>query len=108
MSTKVEMRTDDNHVEPIYKHLIHMDYPNLFVMGLPGIVIPFPMFHLQAQYILGILEGQVKLPSTKQMYEEYEMEKKALLDRGIPVCIYIYIHFINAYLMFKNRYKNKK
>lgn len=101
MSTKVEMRTDDNHVEPIYKHLIHMDYPNLFVMGLPGIVIPFPMFHLQAQYILGILEGQIKLPSTKQMYEEYEMEKKALLDRGIPV--YIYIHFINAYLMFKNR-----
>lgn len=85
MSTKVEMRTDDNHVEPIYKHLIHMDYPNLFVMGLPGIVIPFPMFHLQAQYILGILEGQIKLPSTKQMYEEYEMEKKALLDRGIPL-----------------------
>ncbi|XP_076243299.1 uncharacterized protein LOC143184733 [Calliopsis andreniformis] len=85
MSPKVEMRTDDNHVEPIYKHLIHMDYPNLFVMGLPGLVIPFPMFHLQAQYILGILEGHVKLPSSEQMRKEYEAEKKALLDQGIPL-----------------------
>nr|XP_012216802.1 PREDICTED: flavin-containing monooxygenase FMO GS-OX-like 3 [Linepithema humile]XP_012216803.1 PREDICTED: flavin-containing monooxygenase FMO GS-OX-like 3 [Linepithema humile] len=83
MSTKVEIRTDDNHVEPIYKHLVHMDYTNLFFMGLPGIVIPFPMFHIQAQYILGILEDRIKLPSPQQMREEYEMEKKSLLDQGI-------------------------
>ncbi|XP_015434732.1 PREDICTED: flavin-containing monooxygenase FMO GS-OX-like 3 [Dufourea novaeangliae] len=85
MSPKVQMRTDENHVEPIYKHLVHMNYPNLFVMGLPGIVIPFPMFHIQAQYILGILEARIKLPSTEQMYEEYETEKKTLLDQGIPL-----------------------
>ncbi|XP_029043037.1 flavin-containing monooxygenase FMO GS-OX-like 3 [Osmia bicornis bicornis] len=85
MSSKVEIRTDNNHVEPVYKHLIHTDYPNLFVMGLPGIVIPFPMFHLQAQYILGILEGRVQLPSSEQMRREYEAEKKALLDQGIPL-----------------------
>ena len=100
MSTKVEMRTDNNHVEPIYKHLIHMDYPNLFVMGLPGIVIPFPMFHLQAQYILSILENRIKLPSAEQMREEYQMEKKALLDLGIPVYILLIslIHIIPLYL----------
>ncbi|OAD59924.1 Flavin-containing monooxygenase FMO GS-OX-like 3 [Eufriesea mexicana] len=85
MSSKVEMRTDDNHVEPIYKHLIHIDYPSLFIMGLPGIVIPFPMFHIQAQYILNIIEGHIKLPSAQQMREEYEVEKKALLDRGIQL-----------------------
>ncbi|XP_031828533.1 uncharacterized protein LOC116425233 [Nomia melanderi] len=85
MSSKVEMRTDDNHVEPIYKHLVHMDYPNLFVMGLAGLVIPFPTYHLQAQYILGILEGRVQLPSPKQMREEYEAEKTALLNQGIPL-----------------------
>ncbi|XP_076303151.1 uncharacterized protein LOC143221650, partial [Lasioglossum baleicum] len=85
MSSKVEMRTDDNHVEPIYKHLIHIDYPSLFIMGLPGIVIPFPMFHIQAQYILNIIEGHIKLPSAEKMREEYEGEKKALLDRGIQL-----------------------
>lgn len=85
MSPKVEVCTDDNHVEPIYKHLVHMDYTNLFFMGLPGLVIPFPMFHIQAQYLLGVLEGRIKLPSPEQMRKEYEAEKKALLDQGIPL-----------------------
>ncbi|KYQ51849.1 Flavin-containing monooxygenase FMO GS-OX-like 3 [Trachymyrmex zeteki] len=85
MSAKVEIRTDDDHVEPIYKHLVHMDYTNLFFMGLPALVIPFPMFHIQAQYILGILEDRIKLPSLQQMREEYEIEKKSLLDQGIPL-----------------------
>ncbi|EGI64167.1 PREDICTED: flavin-containing monooxygenase FMO GS-OX-like 3 isoform X1 [Acromyrmex echinatior] len=85
MSAKVEIRTDDDHVEPIYKHLVHMDYTNLFFMGLPALVIPFPMFHIQAQYILGILEDRIKLPSAQQMREEYEIEKKSLLDQGIPL-----------------------
>ncbi|EZA46628.1 Flavin-containing monooxygenase FMO GS-OX-like protein [Ooceraea biroi] len=83
MSTKVEIRTDDNHVEPIYKHLVHMDYTSLFFMGVPAIVIPFPMFHIQAQYILGILEGRVQLPSAQQMREENETEKRSLLAQGI-------------------------
>ncbi|KYN06006.1 PREDICTED: flavin-containing monooxygenase FMO GS-OX-like 3 [Cyphomyrmex costatus] len=83
MSAKVEIRTDNDHVEPIYKHLVHMDYTSLFFMGLPALVIPFPMFHIQAQYILGILEERIKLPSSQQMREEYEIEKKSLLDQGI-------------------------
>lgn len=85
MSSKVELCTADNHVEPIYKHLVHMNYTNLFLMGLPALVIPFSMFHLQAQYLLGVLEGRVKIPSPEQMQKEYEMEKKALLDQGIPL-----------------------
>ncbi|XP_058799319.1 uncharacterized protein LOC131668865 [Phymastichus coffea] len=85
VSLKVEIRTEDNHVEPIYKHLIHMDWKNLFFMGLPAIVIPFPMFHIQAQYILGIMEGKIKLPSSNQMREEYEKEKQMLLDQCIAL-----------------------
>lgn len=85
MSAKVKIHTDDNHVEPIYKYLVHMDYTNLFFMGLPALVIPFPMFHIQAQYVLGILEGRIVLPSPQQMREEYESEKKYLLNQGIPV-----------------------
>ena len=71
-----------------------MDYTNLFFMGLPALVIPFPMFHIQAQYILGILEDRIKLPSAQQMREEYEIEKKSLLDQGIPVC--------DSWLIFTN------
>ncbi|XP_011305643.1 flavin-containing monooxygenase FMO GS-OX-like 7 isoform X2 [Fopius arisanus] len=85
LSEKIELLTVDNHVEPIYKHLIHTDMPNLFFMGLPSLVIPFPMFHIQAQYILKILEGQLKLPSSEEMRMDFMREKQALLDEGIPV-----------------------
>lgn len=88
MSAKVEIRTDDNHVEPICKYLMHMDYTNLIFMGLPGLVISFPMFHIQAQYVLGILEGRIRLPSPQQMREDYENEKKSLINQGIPVIGY--------------------
>ncbi|XP_051154859.1 uncharacterized protein LOC127277617 isoform X2 [Leptopilina boulardi] len=85
LSKKVELCTKDNHVEPIYKHLVHMKFTNLFFMGLPTIVIPFPMFHIQAQYILGILEGRVKLPNSEKMKEEFDNEKRSLLESGIPI-----------------------
>ncbi|XP_008549159.1 uncharacterized protein LOC103572356 [Microplitis demolitor] len=85
MSDKVSIKTDDNHVEPIYKHLVHAEVPNLFFMGLPGIVIPFPMFHIQSQYILKILDGDIKLPSAEKMRLDYENEKKILLQQGIPI-----------------------
>lgn len=85
LSKKVKLLTEDNHVEPIYKHLIYMDMPNLFFMGLPAIVVPFPMFHIQAQYILGILEGRVKLPPPEKMKEEFEKEKKAIVESGHPI-----------------------
>ena len=105
ISAKVEIRTEENHVEPIYKLLVHMDMPNLFFMGLPAIVVPFPMFHIQAQYILGILEGRAKLPSSEQMREEYEKEKKSLMDRGIPVR---YICFRNFNIIFFQVSKTRK
>ncbi|XP_063978277.1 uncharacterized protein LOC135163062 [Diachasmimorpha longicaudata] len=84
LSDKIELLTEENHVEPIYKNLIHTDMPNLFFMGLPGIVIPFPMFHIQAQYILRILEGHLKLPSPEEMRMDFMREKQMLLDQGIP------------------------
>lgn len=105
MSTKVEIRTDDNHVEPIYKHLVHMDYTSLFFMGLPAIVVPFPMFHIQAQYILAVLEGRIQLPSPQRMREEYEIEKKSLLEQGIQVRFAI--NFSNASAIEKKLHLKK-
>ncbi|XP_046745134.1 flavin-containing monooxygenase FMO GS-OX3-like isoform X2 [Diprion similis] len=84
LSEKVNINTKDNHVEPVYKYLVHTDVQNLFFMGLPGLAIPFPMFHLQAQYILKIIDGRVKLPSSSEMREDIQREKRKLLQEGIP------------------------
>nr|BCT26322.1 flavin-dependent monooxygenase [Euura sp. 'Pontania] len=85
LSEKVELSVKDDHVEPIYKHLVHTDAKNLFFMGLPGIVIPFRMFHIQAQYIVHILTGRITLPSSKEMREDFEEEKRKCLNDGIAL-----------------------
>lgn len=78
-----------------------MDWKNLFFMGLPAIVIPFPMFHIQAQYILAVIEGKVKLPSSNQMREEYDKEKRMLLDQGIAVSIFLFTTHFNFNQQFR-------
>ncbi|XP_046493273.1 uncharacterized protein [Neodiprion pinetum] len=85
LSKKVFISTKDNLVEPVYKYLVHTDVPNLFFMGLPGLAVPFPMFHIQAQYIVKVMDGRVKLPSSSEMREDFQREKRKLLQEGIPL-----------------------
>lgn len=41
------IRVDDNYVMPLYKHLVNIEHPTMCIVGIPTIVIPFPMFHMQ-------------------------------------------------------------
>ncbi|XP_072759323.1 uncharacterized protein [Anoplolepis gracilipes] len=61
---------DDNYVTPLYKHLINIEHPSMCIVGIPTIVVPFPMFHMQVQYFLALLEGRVTLPTKSMMLED--------------------------------------
>lgn len=41
------IKVDDNYVTPLYKHLINIDHSTMCIVGIPTIVIPFPLFHAQ-------------------------------------------------------------
>lgn len=47
LTEKCKVVVDGNRVMPLYKHLIHMEFPTLCFIGLPFTVLPFPMFHFQ-------------------------------------------------------------
>ncbi|KAG7200502.1 hypothetical protein KM043_001066 [Ampulex compressa] len=64
------IRVEDNHVAPLYKHLINIEHPTMCIIGIPTIVLPFPMFHMQVQFFLAILQGVSDLPSKSSMLEE--------------------------------------
>lgn len=68
------IRVDENFVTPLYKHLINIDHPSMCVVGVPSVVIPFPMFHVQVQYFLAILEGRAKLPPRSAMLEDSKLK----------------------------------
>lgn len=97
LSSDVKLDTRNRHVEPLYKHVVHMDYPNLFFIGIPGGVIPFPAMHVEAQLVLAILSGATILPSSDQMHSEYEAEKAKLLAAGVQV---IWVTTTNNFSLF--------
>jgi len=46
------LRIEDRAVFPIYQHLFHAYFPSLVFMGLLHSVVPFPMFELQAKWVV--------------------------------------------------------
>ncbi|XP_016843082.1 flavin-containing monooxygenase FMO GS-OX-like 2 [Nasonia vitripennis] len=61
----IELR--DNHVLPLYKHLVNVDQPSMAFVGLPLLVVHFPLFYVQARYFVSLLRGKAKLPSRELM-----------------------------------------
>ncbi|XP_020300440.1 flavin-containing monooxygenase FMO GS-OX-like 4 [Pseudomyrmex gracilis] len=64
------VRIDDNYITPLYKHLINIEHPSMCIVGVPTIVLPFPMFHMQVQYFLALLENRATLPAKSVMLED--------------------------------------
>ena len=59
--------SEDERVTPLWKHLIHTRFPSLSFIGLPKLVMPFPLFDIQAQFVTRVLAGEISLPSQAEM-----------------------------------------
>ncbi|XP_050595064.1 uncharacterized protein LOC126924518 isoform X1 [Bombus affinis] len=68
------IRVDNNFVTPLYKHLINIDHPTMCIVGVPTVVVPFPMFHMQIQYFLALLEERASLPTRSIMLEDSKLK----------------------------------
>lgn len=60
---------DDNHVGPLYRDIVSPAYPTLGFIGLPYLVIPFPLCEVQARYLAAMWFGAAALPAESQMLE---------------------------------------
>ncbi|XP_056016359.1 dimethylaniline monooxygenase [N-oxide-forming] 2-like [Ostrea edulis] len=74
----------DERVEPVYKHMVHIEYPNLMFIEIPRQWMYFPNFHEMAKLAVLILAGKVKLPSKKEMLADSEADFQARLKEGKP------------------------
>jgi thioredoxin reductase len=57
----------DNQVTPLHMDLVHPAYPTLGFIGLPYVVIPFPLFEVQARWFARLLSGSHTLPRVSAM-----------------------------------------
>ncbi|XP_043221853.1 flavin-containing monooxygenase FMO GS-OX-like 2 [Amphibalanus amphitrite] len=81
----------DRQVRPLYKHLVHTEYPRMAFVGLPTVVLPFPLFHKQVQFFLASLTGRLQLPSRAEMTEDTVRDLQRRLEMGMPRR---YAHFL--------------
>lgn len=70
-------------VSPLYKHMIHIDYPTLCFVGIPIQICPFPQFDLQVQLFVKSLTGDLELPSREAMLEDTREEMEAKRRAGV-------------------------
>ncbi len=57
-------------VRPLYHQLIPINNPTLSFIGLPFLIIPFPLFYYQALYLSLVYSDIITLPSKEKQYEQ--------------------------------------
>ncbi|CAG5134104.1 unnamed protein product [Candidula unifasciata] len=84
LSAACGVEVTENRVTPLYKHLVHTKHPNLAILGICKVVIPFPMFHMQASFCRAVLDGSLILPSEAEINRETEEDYRSRLASGLP------------------------
>jgi hypothetical protein len=74
----------DERIEPIYKHMVHIEYPNLIFVGIPRQWSYFPHYHEMAKLAILMLAGKVRLPSKEAMLADSEADFQSRLKEGKP------------------------
>jgi hypothetical protein len=80
------VRVFDNRVHPLYLDMVPPEWPSLAFIGLPFLVIPFPLFEMQARWFSKVLAGEAALPLSGEMnrivsQREAEFAKSGLRNR---------------------------
>ncbi|XP_023932680.1 flavin-containing monooxygenase FMO GS-OX-like 7 [Lingula anatina] len=82
LSANCHVNIDDGRVTPLYKHIVHTEFPTLFFIGICTKLCPFPQFHNTVKFILATLDGTFQLPSKEDMMAEEQREFEWRLKKG--------------------------
>ena len=84
LSDSCNVRVENNVVRPLFKHMIHSEFPSMAFIGIPLQITPFPLFDMQIQWFGKVLKGDFKLPSREEMNSQTRNELEAKIAAGIP------------------------
>ena len=73
----------DNLVSPLYKDIIHPEHPTLAFIGIPYLIIPFPLFITQAAWFAAVLAGYHTLPARQAMKQEIAQKIASFQQKNI-------------------------
>jgi dimethylaniline monooxygenase (N-oxide forming) len=74
----------ENNSLPLYKRVIHPNYPNLYFIGLfQPIGAIMPIAEWQSKWIAEVLAGEVVLPSPAEIQREMKIEEKRVKQQYV-------------------------
>lgn len=74
---------EKGRVKPIYKHIIHTEFPSLFFIGLCTRHCSFPQYDAQIRFAAAALKGTMKLPSREAMDKDADADLADRLKQGL-------------------------
>ena len=84
LDDKCGISVDRNRITPLYKHLIHTQYPTLCIPCIGKATTPFPHIDHQIRFFLATLDGSVVLPSKEEMDADTRADYERRLESGMP------------------------
>ncbi|KAL1397378.1 hypothetical protein pipiens_009808 [Culex pipiens pipiens] len=84
LSVDCGITVEDNHVTPLYKHVININHPTMALIGVPFYCCPTQMMDLQARFCIQYFTGSRSLPSRSDMLADTEADLEERKRRGLP------------------------
>ncbi len=85
LSEECQPRNENGRLYPLYKHLLHAEYPTLFFIGICQLIPHFRLHTLQIEFAVASLLGRAKLPDREGMLRDIEADYAwRTQDLGMP------------------------
>lgn len=78
ITQKEIIQIDDNYISPLYNQIIPPNYRNIGFIGIPFLIVPFPLFEIQARWFAQVLKQKIMLPSANEMTETVKLRESKL------------------------------
>ncbi len=75
------VQVTDNRVYPLYLDIVSPEHPTLGFIGIPYLVVPFPLFDLQARWFMALLKDNVTLPSANDLQRYFDGRDRDTITR---------------------------
>ncbi|XP_031348353.1 dimethylaniline monooxygenase [N-oxide-forming] 2-like [Photinus pyralis] len=87
LSEACGISVNDNWVYPLYKHIVNINHPTMFFIGIPFLVPVIPVCDIQVRFSLAQLRKKF-LPPLKRMLEELEAYVNERELKNMPLRYY--------------------
>ncbi len=105
LSEECRPRNMNGRLYPLYKHVIHTDYPTLYCLGICQLLPHFRLNNLQIEFCVAALLGKAKLPNREGMLQDIETDYHWRTDElGLPPS---HAHHIWPFTQFLKPYQEE-